>query len=87
MHHHAACVRLISVFPKIDSLPGSQSEGPADDRDAQVHRGQCGADVRRHVIVALGCVSKQRVPIGHEPREKTLQIAAHFRVGIFLNQQ
>ena len=82
-----AQVRLSPVLPKVNSLPGAQSKVSINDRDAEVYRGQCRADVRRHVISAFGRVPKQRVAIGHEPREKTLQIAAHFRVGIFLNQQ
>src|SRR5207247_167631 len=58
MHHHTTRMRLSAVLPKKNSLPGAQSEVPVDDRDAQVHRGQRRADVRRHVIVAFGRVPK-----------------------------
>ena len=41
----------------------------------------------RHVILTLRRVHKERVAIRRQSREETLQIAAHIRVGILLNQQ
>lgn len=48
---------------------------------------QRSTNVRRHVIDAFGAVLEQRVAIGHEAREESLQIAHDLGVGILLNQQ
>jgi len=75
------------MFPKINPLPGPQGEASASDRDAEVHGGQGRPHVRRHVVVALEGVLKQRVAVWNEPREKPFEIAPHLWVGIFLDEQ
>ena len=87
MGRHAARMRVMAMFPNINALPGAEGRLATNDGNAEVHRGQRRANVRRHVVLALARVLKQRVAIGNQPRKKSLQIAAHFRVGIFLDQQ
>jgi hypothetical protein len=87
MQHDVAGVTLRAVFPQINPLPRSQRELSGADGKVQIHRRQCRADVRGHVVVAFRRVDKQRVAVRHEPLEKRLQIAAHIRVGIFLDEQ
>jgi len=82
-----ACVRMRPVFPEIDPLPGSEREPAALERKGKIHRRQRGADVRGHIVSALGGVDEQRVAIAHEPREKSVEVAAHIGVGIFLDEQ
>jgi len=76
-----------AVFPEVDSLPGSQREAPVRDGDGEVHGGQGGANVRRHVIVSFDRMPEERITVGHETGEESFQITAHVRVGIFLDQQ
>ena len=80
-------MRPRAVFPEINPLPRSEREPAALYRNGKVHRRQRRADMRRHVIIALGGVDEQRISIPHQPRKKSVQIAAHIRVGIFLDQQ
>src|ERR1035437_8818142 len=87
VQRHAARMWPCAVFPQIDSLPRSEREPASVNRDGKIHRRQRGADVRGHVVVALSSVAEERIAVAHEPREKGVQIAAHIRVGIFLDQQ
>src|SRR3954469_17110889 len=43
--------------------------------------------MRRHIILTFGCMFEQRVAVRHQPRKKSFEIASHFRVGIFLDQE
>ena len=43
--------------------------------------------MRGHIVVTLRHVDEQWIAVRHEPFEERLQIAAHVRVGVFLNQQ
>ena len=80
-------MRRGAVFPDVDALPGAEGEFTVHDGEAQVHRGQRGADVRGHVVAALAGVLEERVAIRGEPGEEALQVAADFRVGVFLDEQ
>ena len=80
-------VRMAAVFPNVDPLPGSQREGATRHRDAQVHGGQCGAHVRGHVVLTFASVSEQRITVRRQACKKLFKVAAHFGIGVFLNQQ
>ena len=87
MNSYLAAMRMMAVFPEIDTLPGAEYEFSVFERNAEIYGGQCGADVCRHVIFAFGGVLEDRIAIGTYAREKPFQVAAHFRIGILLNQQ
>ena len=76
-----------AVFPQINPLPRSQREPPVANRNGKIHRRQRRADVRGHVVIAFGGMAEQRVAVRREPREKSVQIAAHVGIGVFLDQQ
>ena len=82
-----ARVPHLAVFPEVNALPGSERELAVVERDAEVHAGERGADVRGHVVVAFGGVDEECIAIGNEPREERLEIAPHVRVGVLLNEQ
>ena len=52
----------------------------------EIHGGQSGADVSRHVVLAFGGVNEHGVAIGYEAGEESFEVATDIRVGIFLNQ-
>src|SRR2546425_318540 len=73
--------------PRGKSLATSQRQGATGDRNGDVHRRQRRANVRWHVIVSFGRVMEQGVSVRRQTREETLQVPAHFRVSVLLNQQ
>ena len=79
-------VRACAVFPKINALPCAKYYGIFRDGDAQVDVCQCGADVGRHVIVALVIVFVNRVSVGCETGEDRFEIGSNAGIGVFLNQ-
>lgn len=87
MSDDAARVRHGTMFPKINSLPCAERHFSADDWNAEIDRSQRGADVSGHIIITLTGMAENRIAIGNEPRKKSFEIAAHFRVGIFLNDE
>src|SRR5690242_8758126 len=80
-------MRMRAVFPQVNPLPCAERQPAAVNRNGKIHRRQRRADVRRHVVLALGGVNKQRVTIRNQPREKGIQIAPHIRIGVFLDQK
>ena len=75
MERHAAGMRMRTMFPQINPLPGAQRELAGADGDGKVHGRECGADVRGHVVVALGGVDEEAIAIRHESREKGVEVA------------
>jgi hypothetical protein len=75
------------MFPEVNTLPRAQRETSGLQRNAEVHRRQRCADVRGHIVITFRSVNEKRVAITDEPREKTLEVAPHIRIGIFLDQQ
>src|SRR5262249_31782351 len=82
-----ASMRPRSVLPEIDALPGSKAQTSVINGHAQVYRGHGGANVRWHVIVALDRVNEEGIAIWNEPREETLEVPAHVRVGVLLDDK
>ena len=76
-----------SVLPNIDPLPGAQCQAAASNGNREVHGSKGGTHVSGHVILALSSMHEQWIAITHETGKKTFQIAAHVRVGIFLDEQ
>jgi hypothetical protein len=78
---------MAPVFPQVNALPRSERQLARSERNAQIHRRQCRPHVGRHVIFAFSGVAEQGIAIRSQPRKKTLQIAAHFRIGVLLDQE
>src|SRR5436190_23582095 len=87
MHRHAAAMRMCAVLPKINSLPGSECEFPICDWNRNVHCGERRADVRRHVVLSFRRMFENCVAVRHEARKEFLEVAAHFGIGIFLDDE
>lgn len=75
------------MFPKVDALPGAQRQPAMSNRDGEIYRGEGCSDVRRHILVALGSVDEEWITVRHQAGKESLQVPAHVRVGILLNQQ
>ena len=80
-------VPAISVLVEVDPLPCTERGSTTADRDGQTGRGQCGANVRRHVVGALAGVAKDRITRWDHSSEEPLEVALHFGVRVFLNDQ
>src|SRR5437867_2184847 len=77
----------MAMFPKVDALPGAKRQACARKRNGKVHGGERGANVRRHVVVTLFGVAEERVAVRNKAGEESFEVAANFRIGIFLNEQ
>jgi len=80
-------MRRATMFPNVNPLPCAKRHPPLMHRNAQVNRGERGADVRRHIVITFSRVNEKRITVADEPRKKTFQVAPHVRVRILLNQQ
>ena len=87
MDYDSARMRHLAMFPNINALPGAERETAADDWDAEVHGGERGSDMGRHIVVAFHVMLEHRAAIAHKAFEKFLEIAAYRRIGIFLDQE
>src|ERR1035437_10144072 len=75
------------MFPEVDSLPGAQSHPALVDGDGEIDGREGSPHMGGHVVVALDGMHEQAISIGHQPCEEVLQVAAHVRVSVFLNQE
>ena len=82
-----AQVRGAAVLEQVDALPGSERHPAADNRDRQTDRGQSGADMGRHVVRPLVVVGIAALVLGRQELEERLEIVAHRRRGVLLDQQ
>ena len=73
------------MFPEVETLPRAEGECAAFKWDAEIHGGECGAHVGRHVVVAFGGVLEDGVAVRREPREEAFEVAADFGISVFLN--
>ena len=76
-----------AVFPNVNALPGAEHQATPADRDAEIDCCECGAYMRRHIIVTFSRMFKQPVAIRHQPPKEPFQIAPYFRVCILLDEQ
>ncbi len=80
-------MRCRAVLPEKDSLPGSKHQLAGPDRYLQVVVSKNAADMSRHIIRALGDVTKTRIPIGYQVGHKPLEIATNCRIGVLAQHQ
>ncbi len=76
-----------AVLPEKDSLPGSKHQLAGPDRYLQVVVSKNAADMSRHIIRALGDVTKTLIPIGYQVGHKPLQVATNRRIGVLAQHQ
>src|SRR5262249_33992495 len=72
----APAVRRRAVLPQVDALPGPQVATAVCNRNRQRRLRQDRADMRRHVVRTLVGVVEDRITVGDQPGEVTLQVAA-----------
>lgn len=87
LHHHCPRVRGGAVFPQINALPGAEGEVAAHDGDGDAGGGQCGLDVRGHVVGAFAGVGVERVVLGDEAAEPGFEVAFRAGVGVLLDDE
>ena len=80
-------VGMSTVLVQIDPLPDTQARSAVHDGEAQVHVGEDGADVRRHVVRTLHAVLEQGVAVLHQARQEVLQVGAYVGVGVLAQDQ
>ena len=86
-HRDAPLVRGRAVLPNIETLPGAEREVPFDDRDADRRLRQHAANVRGHVVIALGRMREKPISIGHEARDEGFEIATHRWIRVLAHDQ
>ena len=86
MQHHASPLRTRAVLEHVDALPGPQRHPSADHRNRNARLGECGTDVRGHIVWTF-CIVPVAVFLRSEPLEKIRQIQHHVRIGVLLNHQ
>ena len=87
MEGNAAAVGMVAMFPEINALPGAEGEMAAFEGNAEVDGGKRRADVSGHVVFPFGGVLEDRITVRREAGKDAFEVAAHFRIGIFLNEQ
>ena len=75
------------MLEKINALPGPQSEAAPHDRYRELHAGQRGADVGRHVVGAFVGVPISAGLLGGQAVKKRVEIGANVRRRVFLYDQ
>ena len=77
----------VTMFKKVNALPGSQRQPASKNRDRQIRRRQGRAHMGGHIVVTFGRVDKKPVAIRNQAAEKSLQIAPDIRVRILLDEE
>ena len=75
------------MFPKVNPLPRAKVQASVCHRHTESGGGQHRAHVSGHVVFSLIHVSKKRVTVRHETREKRIQIASHLRIRVLVNYE
>ena len=78
---------VIPMFAEVDALPGAEKKAAATNRDRQAASEQCRFDVCRHVVAALERVFVVMRPVGNEFAKVPLQITAHFRTHVLVDDK
>ena len=78
---------MIAVLEEIDALPGTEHELAVHDRHRELHLGQGGFQMRRHVVRPLIVVFVESRASGRESVEEFFKVAPHGRRRILLDEQ
>ena len=91
MSCHGSAVRAVSVFEKINTLPGSEYKLTTHNWDVDGYGREGGFDMRGHIIRAFASMvhpaHRRVIRIGHETLEKLIHVPADIGVRIFRYQK
>src|SRR5258706_2545805 len=87
VRHDGAPMRIMPMLPEINPLPRPQAQAAATEGNHEVHSRQSRPHMGGHIIFAFFGVAKEPIAVWNEPREESFQVRAHFRIGIFLDEQ
>src|SRR5687767_7222558 len=76
-----------AVLPQVDALPGAERKPAARNWNGKRTAGQCGLDMRRHVVGTFGVVLVERIAFGDKALQPALEVALRRRVGVFLDDE
>lgn len=76
-------MRMAAVFPKVDSLPGTEEQAAVRDGNGFAGAGERHLDVAGHIIWPLGRVSKIRVVLGYKAVQPSLKVFSGGRICVF----
>ena len=77
----------VSMFPQVDSLPGTQSTTAIGDRQVDVRLRQHASHVRRHVIGSFSRMRKHRITVRHLALHECLEVTHDCGIGVFTQNQ
>lgn len=75
------------VLPEEHALPGAEGAAASCHRDAQGGLGERRSDVRGHVVWPLGGVDEERVPVGNETLEESIEVSLNVGIGVLVDDQ
>ena len=80
-------MRSMTMFPKIDALPGTQRQAPVRDGYRQRGLGQYAANVRGHIVGTFLGVPVERIPVRDASDHVGLEIGKNGRICILADNQ
>lgn len=87
MNVDRAAMGMAAMFPKVDALPGAESEATVLEGNGKVHAGQGAANVCGHIVGAFSSVDEKAIAVGNDARHPGFEIATDIWVGIFLDEE
>ncbi len=75
------------VFPEEYALPGAEGAAATRHWDAQRGLGEGGSHVGGHVVWPLGGVDEERVSVGNETREESIEVSLNVGIGVLVDDQ
>src|SRR5579863_3588137 len=87
MQRDLARMGLSAMLENIDSLPGSERQRAADDRDREADAGKDGSNMRRHVVRTLVGMAVTDWVFRDDLSEVALKVRANRGSGVFLDQE
>ena len=87
MQDELAGMRGGAMLEQVDTLPLPEQQGAALDRYGEMRLCQRRADVGRHVVGAFGVVHVEIAALRRQLAEEGLEIRAHVRIGVLLDEK
>ena len=78
---------MVSMFAKVDALPGSQRKFAGGDRDARRCSQKGGLHVGGHIIGAFDRMYQRQALFGGEMIKNCFHIRANIRVRVFVDRK
>ena len=80
-------MRVAAMFPKVDALPGAETQPAVLKWNREVNARQSAAHVRGHIVGTFGGMDEKAIAVGHDARHPRFEIAPHVGISIFLDEQ